>query len=440
MNDIILTRRNFLVLTALTASGAAPLLAGCAANPVTGKKQLMLVSETQEKTLDAQNSPHQFSADYGPVQDQDLRKYITGVGSLIASVTHRPSLPYRFVPLNAVYVNAYTFPAGSVGITRGILLKMTNEASLSALIGHELGHVNARHTAQAMSKGILTSLAVSGLASVASGAGEQTESLAAGLGQVAAGALLARYSRDNEREADALALTYMVKSGYGPGGHTNLMDMLRSLSRTNPSAIELMFATHPMSEERYQTSLRSIAKLSEKSRNLPVYRERYMDNTKRLRDMGDAIERMEKGERMLSTGNYSESRTFLGEALKRAPGDYAGLLLMAKCHLALKKPDEARQFAAEASAVYPSEPHWMHVLGMSELMLKKYDAAYDSFGKYSKTLPGNPNTTFYQGLSAEGMKNRDLASRHYYAYLKEVNEGEKAQYAYGRLKEWGYIE
>ncbi len=424
----------------MTAASAAPLIAGCAANPVTGKTQLMLVSESQEKTLDAQNSPHQFSADYGPVQDEDLKKYIGDVGSRIASVTHRPSLPYRFVPLNAVYVNAYTFPAGSVGITRGILLKMDNEASLAALIGHELGHVNSRHTAQAMSKGILTSLAVSGLASVASGAGDQTEALAAGLGQVAAGALLARYSRENEREADSLALKYMVKAGFGPAGHTNLMDMLRSLSKTNPSAIELMFATHPMSEERYQTSLRSIAKLPEKSKSLPVFRERYMDNTRKLRDMGDVIERMEKGEQMLSAGKYTESKTYLGEALKRASDDYAGLLLMAKCHLALEKPDEARRFAEKASSVYPSEPQWMHILGMSEILLKKYDAAYDSFGKYSKTLPGNPNTTFYQGLSAEGMKNRDLASRHYYAYLKEVNEGKKAQYAYGRLKEWGYLQ
>ncbi|MBN2720677.1 MAG: peptidase M48 Ste24p, partial [Proteobacteria bacterium] len=69
-----------------------------------------------------------------------------------------------------------------------------------------------------------------------------------------------------------------------------------------------------------------------------------------------------------------------------------------------------------------------------------YDAAYNLFKKYAEILPGNPNTTFYQGLSAEGMNNRKAASGHYYEYLKEVNEGEKAKYAYGRLKEWGYIQ
>jgi len=440
MNDIPISRRSFLALTALTASTAAPFFAGCASNPVTGKRQLMLVSEAEEKRLDAESSPHQFSADYGMVQDEGLRRYLAGVGSSIASRTHRPSLPYRFVPLNAVYVNAYTFPAGSVGITRGILLKMTSESSLSALIGHELGHVNARHTAQAMSKNILTSLAVSGLASAASGVGDTAESLAAGLGQVAAGALLARYSRDNEREADALALTYMVKTGYAPGGHTDLMDMLRSLSNSNPSAIELMFATHPMSEERYQASIRSISKLPENVRKFPIYRERYMDNTNKLRGMRSAIEQMEKGEQMLSLGKYAEARTFLQQALKEAPDDYAGLLLMAKCQLALENPAEAKKFAARAASVYPSEPQSRHVQGISELGLKRFDDAYNLFKKYAETLPGNPNTIFYQGLSAEGMNNRKLASGHYYEYLKEVNQGEKAKYAYGRLKEWGYVQ
>ena len=435
-SDISTTRRNFL---SLTAAAAGSLLLGCAANPVTGKKQLMLVSEGEERRLDRENSPHQFSADYGTVQDPHLVDYIQGVGSAMAAGTHRPGMPYRFVPLNAVYVNAYTFPAGSVGITRGILLKLTSEGALAALIGHELGHVNARHTAQAMSKNILTSLAVSGLTSAASDLGEATEKLAAGLGEVAAGALLARYSRDNEREADALALSYLLKAGYRPQGHTDLMDMLRGLSRSNPSAIELMFATHPMSEERYRDSLKAISRLPEKSADLPLYTERYMDNTARIRVQKDAINRMEKGQQMLSEGKYRDAEKLLVEALKRVPGDYAGLLLMAKCQLALENPDTARRYALDASGVYPAEPQSLHVLGITELVLKKYDKAYDYFGKYRKILPGNTNTIFYQGLSAEGMKDRDRASSHYYSYLKKVNRGEKAQYAYGRLKEWGYI-
>ena len=76
---------------------------------------------------------------------------------------------------------------------------------------------------------------------------------------------------------------------------------------------------------------------------------------------------------------------------------------------------------------------------MTELPLKNFESAHNNFLSYEKVLPGNPNTIFYIGLSAEGMDRREEAAKRYYAYLKEVNSGEKAQYAYSRLKEWGYV-
>jgi len=436
MMDIHLSRRDFLAMAGV-ATGS--LILGCAVNPVTGKQQLMLVSESEEKQIDRVNSPHQFSADYGSVQDQPLKGYLDEVGRSLAGKTHRPEMPYRFVPLNATYVNAYTFPAGSIGITRGILLELESEAALAALIGHELGHVNARHTAQAMSKGVLTSLALAGISSAASDLGPGAEQLAGGLGQVAAGALLARYSRDNEREADSLALEYMVKAGYNPQGHLQLMDMLRSLNNHKPSAIELMFATHPMSQERYDSSKREIGKMDPATTDFPLHRERYMDNTASLRAIAPAIEAMQNGDRLMMAGKYAEARDHYREALRNAPGDYAALLTMGKCQLALKDANLASRYAADASRIYPEEPQARHVLGMSELFLKKYDSAHEQFLSYEKSLPGNPVTVFYIGLSAEGMGRRQEAADRYYAYLQEVNSGEKAQYAYTRLKEWGYV-
>ena len=434
--DICLTRRNFLALAGISAGS---LILGCAVNPVTGKQQLMLVSEGEEKQIDRVNSPHQFSADYGPVQDTKLNDYIAGIGTSVGAVTHRSNMPYRYVPLNATYVNAYTFPAGSIGITRGILLELPSEAALAALIGHELGHVNARHTAQAMSKGVLTSLALAGLSSAAADLGSGAEQLAGGLGQIAAGALLASYSRDNEREADSLALKYMVKSGYGPQGHLELMDMLRSLNKRKPGAIELMFATHPMSQERYNSSKKALARMEPASLDLPVGRDKYMDNTASLRAIAPAIEQMQKGDVLMKGGKYSEAQDHYGDALRKAPGDYTAFVMMAKCQLALKEYSLARRYAEDAHEVYPGEPQALHVLGMSELLLKKYDSARDRFLNYEKKLPGNPNTVFYIGLSAEGMGQKEEAATRYNNYLKAVNKGEKAQYAYSRLKEWGYV-
>jgi len=434
--DIHLTRRNFL---ALTGSAAGSLILGCAINPVTGKQQLMLVSEGEEKQIDRVNSPHQFSADYGLLQDKNLSDYITGVGRSVGSVTHRPNLPYRYIPLNAAYVNAYTFPAGSIGITRGILLELQNEASLAALIGHELGHVNARHTAQAMSKGVLASLALAGLSSAASDLGSGAEQLAGGLGQIAAGALLASYSRDNEREADSLAMNYMVKAGYGPKGHLDLMDILRSLNKRKPSAIELMFATHPMSQERYESSKRALKRIDSSNLDLPLYRERYMDKTAPLRAIAPAIEQMQRGDRLMREKKYQQASDHYGDALRKAPGDYAGFLMMAKCQITLKNYSLALRYAEDATEVYPEEPQALHLLGMAEINQKKYESAHNRFVTYEKKLPGNPNTVFYIGLSAEGMGRQKEAADRYNAYLKKVNQGEKAQYAYSRLKEWGYV-
>ena len=153
-------RREFLRLSSMAAAG---LIAGCATNPVTGRSQLMLVSEDKEIQIDKQYSPYQFSTDYGTVQDKRLNDYIDRTGKNITAHTHRVHMPYNFHVVNATYVNAYAFPGGTIACTRGILLSLENEAELSALLGHELGHVNARHTAEQMSKGMLTQAVVGGV-------------------------------------------------------------------------------------------------------------------------------------------------------------------------------------------------------------------------------------------------------------------------------------
>jgi beta-barrel assembly-enhancing protease len=435
----VMNRREFLWLSSLAAVGFA---AGCATNPVTGKSQIMLVSEDQEIQIDRQYSPYQFSADYGAVQDKALNDYVDRTGKNMAALTHRTHMPYSFRVVNANYVNAYAFPGGSIACTRGILLSLDNEAELAALLGHELGHVNARHTAEQMSKGMLTQAVVGGLAAAVGSQGAFYGNIASQLGQIGAGALLASYSRDNERQADSLGMEYMVQSGYSARGMVGLMDMLRSMGKHQPGTIELMFATHPMSEERYQTAVQT-AETKYKAADInPVYRERYMDHTAGLRARKTAIEEMQKGEEQLGKQKFAAADTHLRKALKLAPNDYTALVMMSKSQLLQKKWVVGRQYAEMAQQTYPQEAQAYHLSGFAKIRLKEYDGALEEFSRYDQVLAGDPNSFFFKGYCYEGMQKYPQAGREYQRYLQVVNQGEYASHAYQRVREWqakGYI-
>ncbi|MGQ9693449.1 MAG: M48 family metalloprotease [Thermodesulfobacteriota bacterium] len=431
----MITRRHFLSLLSLSASG---LVLGCAVSPVTGRPQLMLISEEEEITIDKNYSPLQISNDYGKSQDQALNDYVQQVGLSMAKLTHRPQMPYSFHVVNATYVNAYAFPGGSIACTRGILVSLNNEAELAALLGHELGHVNARHTAQQISKGMLTQVVVGGFSVLAGTKGTMLGQLATQLGSIGAGILLAAYSRENEREADDLAMEYMVKAGYNLNGMVGLMDMLRSLSKEKPGTIELMFATHPMSEERYQRALTNARSKYAQFEKLPLYRERFMDNTAKLRRIKGAIEEMQKGEKEIGSKKYGDAESHFRHALRMAPEDYTALVMMAVCQLMQKKTNEGLNFLEKAKQVYPQEAQAHQLSGLVHLQNKNFALAYQDFNLCQKLLPANPHYTFFKGFAQEGMGNKQIAAKEYHLYLQVVQEGKYAQHAYRRLVEWGY--
>lgn len=418
---------------------AAGFVFGCATDPVTGKKQFMLVSEETEVQIDRQYAPIQISTDYGSVQDSELNAYVDQVGKKMAATSHRPHMPYSFRVVNATYVNAYAFPGGTIAATRGIMLSLDNEAELAALLGHELGHVNARHSAEQMSKGKLTQAVVGGISVLAGTQSAVLGNLAGQLGQIGAGALLARYSRDNEREADALGMQYMVGADYGAEGFVGLMEMLNSMSKHKSMAVDLLFATHPMSQERYDTAVQAARSKYQSALAGPLYRDRYMDRTAALRAKKGAIEEIENGSKKLAQRNYDAAGTHFRRALKIAPDDYVALCMMSKTQLIQKKYAVGRQYAEMAQQVYPREAQAYHLSGFSKIQLKDFDGGYAEFDAYDRLLPGNPNTLFFKGYCQEGMNNVAQAAEHYHRYLQLVQRGKYAQHAYRRLVDWGYI-
>ncbi|NLW80474.1 MAG: M48 family metalloprotease [Desulfovibrionales bacterium] len=432
----VLTRRDFITLAALAAVST---VAGCAANPVTGQSQLMLMSEGEEIQVDKVNAPHQFSADYGVTQDAGLNAYVRGVGMALARSSHRAHMPYQFNVVNATYVNAYAFPGGSIAITRGILAELDNEAELAGLIGHELGHVNARHTAASMSKSKILGTVVGGVSLIAGAASQGLGNLAGTVGGLGASLFLAKYSREDERQADELGMEYMVSAGYSSQGMVGLMDVLRSMSKSQPSAIEAMFSSHPMSAERYETAVQRSRQQYPDKQKLPLNAERYKDSTASLRRLKPMFTLFQEGDKAMAAKEYASAQNRYAEGLQHAPNDYAGLLMMAKCLVAQKKGNQAAEYAARARKAYPTEAQAMHIHGVASIMNKDYSAALADFSAYERALPGNPTTVFMKGFSYEGMQNKQNAAQEYQRYLKAVNQGEMAQHAYSRLKTWGYL-
>ncbi len=432
-----MNRRNF--IWTLPGLGASIWLTGCATDPVTGKKSLVMMSKDQEVALDRQHSPHQFSEDYGISQDAGLNRYVADLGGRLAGQSHRPDMPYRFHAVNANYVNAYAFPGGSIATTRGIMLEMQSEDELAALLGHEIGHVNGRHYAERHAKSTLIGVLAATAGAAAASKRPQYGELAQLIGNLGGGALLAHYSRDNEREADALGMEYMARGGANPAGMVDLMNMLNSQSREKPGALELMFSTHPMSSERLANSQRALQSKYADAAKRPRQRERYMDNTSRLRALKPAIDAQQKGEAELNRKNFNEAEGHLRRALTQAPDDYTGLVLMAKTQMAMKRPNEAQPYLARAKAIYPTEAQASHLTGVTHLQLRQPDRALAAFSEYDQLLPGNPDTIFLKGYSREQMRDRKGAAQEYYRYLQMTKQGGQAQHAYSRLQGWGYV-
>jgi len=229
---------------ALLLAGA--LVAGCARNPATGKNELMLVSESQEIAM-GQQADSQVIASIGLYPDPALQSYVQDIGKKLAATSERPNLPWTFRVVDDPAVNAFAIPGGFVYVTRGILTHMTNEAELATVMGHEIGHVTARHTAHEMSREELANV---GLV-VGSIASSQVAKYA-GLASQAMGLMFLKFSRENENTADALGVRYSSRAGYDSREEDSVMAMLDNLEKQSGSKLPEWLATHPDPGNRIQ--------------------------------------------------------------------------------------------------------------------------------------------------------------------------------------------
>ena len=225
----------------------------CATNPATGKKQLMLVSEGQEAAM-GKEADEQFHGLYGDFPNRELQAYVESVGRPLAAASERPALPWTFRVVDDAQVNAFALPGGYVYVTRGILAHMNSEAELAAVLGHEIGHVTARHSASAQSKQLLgtVGLGVGMILSPTLRQGGDTLSQAFGL-------VFLKFGRDQESQADQLGLRYIARKDYNP---QEMLDVFRMLDGVNTAAggerLPNWLSTHPAPPNRLADMKKSI--------------------------------------------------------------------------------------------------------------------------------------------------------------------------------------
>ena len=221
----------------------------CSINPVTGQRELSLISEQGEIAL-GENTDKQVRAQFGVYSDPVLTGYVERVGNKLVPFTHRSHLFYHFAVLDTPVINAFAAPGGYIYVTRGVLAMMNSEAELAVLLGHELGHVNARHSVSKMSQLILVQL---GLA-VGSALSEEFAKFS-GLAGIGIQLLFLKFSRNDEREADRLGVEYSRKGGYNPAQMINFFFSLQALGDLSGGhSLPGFLSTHPLTSERIENT------------------------------------------------------------------------------------------------------------------------------------------------------------------------------------------
>jgi predicted Zn-dependent protease len=226
--------------------GAGAIVASCSDNAATGRRQLMLISEDELNGLGQEawrDALHRLPR----VADAAMQTRLERIGRDIAGVSHTGALDWEFVVFDSPNVNAFVLPGGKVGFFRGLMEQTTSDDEIAAVMGHEVGHIKARHGAERMSQQVALELGVSLAASALSEEyGQHAESIAGALGAGALYGVILPYSRMQELEADRLGVLFMMSAGYDPAGAIRFW---RRMTDDRADAMEWM-STHPTDDRR----------------------------------------------------------------------------------------------------------------------------------------------------------------------------------------------
>ncbi len=394
---------------------------GCTVNPVTGKSQLDLMGEAGEIQMGQNYYPGAIQGSLGPIEEKGVQGTVERVGQAVAGVSHRPGLPYQFTAVNDPEVNAFALPGGKICITRGLLSRLESEDGLAAVLGHEVGHVTARHAVSAYNRQILTTAVLVGGAVYMEAEDVKNRGLITAGAIIGTQLILASYSREQERQSDDLGINYAVKAGYSPQGMVETQKVLLDLQKRRPGAVERLFASHPMSAERLDTAQKRIAQLPADVQARPLQSAPYRAAMADVIAMRPAWDLASEGQALLGQDKGTEGEGKLAQAVRLAPKEGVIRTLHAMSLVGLKQKgaavNEAREGARLSGGVFVSR-----LVAGGLLLQPDPAAALENLENAEKLLPGQAQVSLLRGRALESLGRKgDAAAAYKEAYDRDPN-------------------
>ncbi|MDI6729117.1 MAG: M48 family metalloprotease [Thermodesulfovibrionales bacterium] len=452
---------------------------GCAINPVTGQRELMFVSESQEMEMGKELYPNALWGDLGgggEYKDEKLKAYLKDIVIRIHSISHRPNLPVRFAIQNSSIPNAWAIP-GYVVITRGLLAALDSEAEFTFVMGHEMGHVSARHSAKQITRGMLQQIGL-GAAGIALG-GKEYSDIALRLGSIGSSLLLLKYSRDNELEADRLGILYMSKLGYNPenavSAHRNLekisQEYMKSLGKNaeDKGFFEDLLSTHPRTsvrieeiqhiinemqpfavtgdganKEKFQTAVAGLKNTNK------IYLE-YYDKAVRAFGKNDIDEADHlasnaikadgsqpafhaiKGFIRLKRKDYHEAEKYFNTALNLDKDYEPALRGIGAIRYYKGEYSEGIGYLKRSISIFPQDVSAHYFLGMSYYKMRMYKTAIPHLNLFAEVQPRHPEIHGILGICYENINDLYSAYEEYVMQIRVNPTNEMGRHAASRV-------
>jgi beta-barrel assembly-enhancing protease len=422
------------------ALAALFLVAGCQTNPVTGESQLVLMSEQEEIAAGKQYYGMATQLSEGETPHRPVQELVTRVSMKMARNSERPNLPWEFNVVDSNEPNAYALPGGKLSITRGLISKMESEDQLASVLGHEIGHVTAKHAVVSASRQQLMGALLGVGGAVLQGTGTTGAGAILTAGQIGATLLVQKYSRDQERQADELGMKYMTAAGYNTRAFVETMQILQAASQQEPSKFETLFASHPVTSERIATAQQRLASGYTEAQTRPASTAEFRRAIAPLRDEAPAFALSDEAKELARNRRSREAEERLARAASMVPSSPILNALWSDVLYDLRDYRRSEEVSDRANSLNGELYFGRLVNGAANWQLRDLREALNQLTAAERLVPETLLVAYFAGRVLEDMGDRQGAAKQYVKVAQATQgQGEYGAYAVGRLREWGMI-